>query len=249
MTNNLNDRTVTGEAPSRVTSSRALMRLHVETLFTMDDRGRLVSVNQPGGGAAPRFFLGRTTEGNVWAVRHDVDRGLAAALEELLESEPAGLQTGPVPASVAPYVDLLSRHDSVQRVWTGPAYGFPSALPNSEDIVHVTPNNVSVLTRYFTDWLGDVSAGVPMTAFLEDEAAVSICCSVRMTQRAHEVGVETHRDFRGRGHAARVVAGWARAVRDLSLTPLYSTSWENQSSQAVAKRLGLVQYGADLHVT
>ncbi len=225
------------------------MQLHVETLFTMDDRSRLVSVNGSGGGAAPRFLLGRTPEGNVWYVRHDVDRGLAAGLEELSESEPAGLQTGPTPDSATPYLDLLSHHDSVQRVWTGPTYRFPSELPDSVDIVYVTPDNVSVLTRYFKDWLEDVFAGVPMTACLEDGAAVSICCSVRMAQRAHEAGAETHRDFRGRGLAARVVVGWARAVRQLGLTPLYSTSWENQSSRAVANRLGLVQYGATFHVT
>lgn len=209
------------------------MQLHVETLFT----------------PAPRFFLGRTPEGNIWSLRHDVEQDLAAGLEELSGSEPVGLQIGPVPGSAAPYLDLLSRHHPVQRLWTGPAYCFPGELPGCVDIVYVTPDNASVLTRYFTDWLPDVATGVPMTAFLEDGAAVSICCSVRMTPRAHEVGVETHPDFRGRGYAARVVSGWARAVREQGLIPLYSTSWENPSSRAVANRLGLVQYGADFHVT
>jgi len=31
--------------------------------------------------------------------------------------------------------------------------------------------------------------------------------------------------------------------------PLFSTSWENAASQAVAKKLRLAQYGADFHVT
>jgi hypothetical protein len=32
-------------------------------------------------------------------------------------------------------------------------------------------------------------------------------------------------------------------------TPLYSTSWENEASLALAKKLGLPQYGVDLHIT
>jgi hypothetical protein len=56
---------------------RELMRLHVRALFTHDGAGRLVAANEPGGGAAPRFFLGRTAQGNIWRVRHDVDAALA----------------------------------------------------------------------------------------------------------------------------------------------------------------------------
>jgi hypothetical protein len=31
--------------------------------------------------------------------------------------------------------------------------------------------------------------------------------------------------------------------------PLYSTSWENEPSRTLAKTLGLIQYGVDLHIT
>jgi predicted GNAT family acetyltransferase len=72
---------------------------------------------------------------------------------------------------------------------------------------------------------------------------------VRITHEAHEAGVETLPDFRGRGYATDVVAGWARLVRSLGAVPLYSTSWENAASQAVARKLRLVQYGADFHIT
>jgi len=72
---------------------------------------------------------------------------------------------------------------------------------------------------------------------------------VRVTPVAYEVGVETAPEFRGRGYAAPVVAAWARVVREAGRIPLYSTSWENTASQAVARKLGLVQYGSDLHLT
>ena len=64
------------------------MRFHLEALFTMDAAGRLVSVNESGGGPAPRFFLGRTREGNVWSVRHDIDPSLAVALHVLRPARP-----------------------------------------------------------------------------------------------------------------------------------------------------------------
>ncbi|MGH2617528.1 MAG: GNAT family N-acetyltransferase, partial [Thermomicrobiales bacterium] len=41
---------------------------------------------------------------------------------------------------------------------------------------------------------------------------------------------------------------WAQAVRQEGRIPLYSTSWENLASQAVARKLGLVLYGVDLDI-
>ena len=72
---------------------------------------------------------------------------------------------------------------------------------------------------------------------------------MRITPRAHEAGVETAAECRGRGHAAAVVARWAAAVREQGAEPLYSTSWRNKASRAVARKLGLVPVGRDLHIT
>ena len=88
-----------------------------------------------------------------------------------------------------------------------------------------------------------------MTVVLHDGKTVSVCCSVRMTPQAHEAGVETHPAFRGRGYAARAVAAWAKTVYEMARVPLYSTSWENEPSRTLAKKLGLIQYGVDLHIT
>ena len=54
--------------------------------------------------------------------------------------------------------------------------------------------------------------------------------------------------YRGRGDAAAVVSGWAAAVREGGKTPLYSTSWDNEASKGVARKLGLVLYGTDLSI-
>ncbi|WP_369127476.1 GNAT family N-acetyltransferase [Candidatus Entotheonella palauensis] len=106
-----------------------------------------------------------------------------------------------------------------------------------------------MLHPHFREWIGDVVQCQPFFALIRDGCAVSVCGSVRKTSQAHEAGVETAQDFRGRGYAAAVVSAWAHAVRQIGLIPLYSTSWQNMASQAVARKLGLVPYGTDLHMT
>ncbi len=58
--------------------------------------------------------------------------------------------------------------------------------------------------------------------------------------------LEAHRQ---RGYAAAAVSSWAAAVQAAGCIPLYSTSWDNDPSLNVARRLGLVMYGEDCHLT
>lgn len=226
-----------------------IMTFHARALFTHDDRGRLRLVNEPGGVAAPRFFLGRTTAGNVWGFRFDLPDSLAERLEAVCLKEPAGV-LGQKPAHSDQYLRLLEMHSPVRKTWAGPAYLFPDGVgrPTGEAIT-VTEENKDVLVGGFEDWITDVPHRRPFLAALQEGRAVSICCSVRITHEAHEAGVETLDAFRGKGYAANVVARWADEVRDTGCTPLYSTSWENLSSQRVALKLALRQYGVDFHVS
>ena len=82
-----------------------------------------------------------------------------------------------------------------------------------------------------------------------DGVAVTACSSVRLTPQAAEAGLYTHADYRGRGYAADTVRCWAEAVRASGRIPLYSTSWENLASQAIARKLGAIQYGVDFSIT
>ena len=86
-------------------------------------------------------------------------------------------------------------------------------------------------------------------AIVEDNRAVSICASVRISDTVHCAGVETLVAYRRRGHAVNAVAAWAMAVRSRGATPFYSTSWENHASQRIAARLRLSLVGVDFHVT
>jgi hypothetical protein len=226
-----------------------LMRLHVEALFAHDAHGRLLRVNEPGGAAAPRFFLGRTADGDLCRFRHDVDEEVRRALAAAVRDDPGRDPLDEGASHAARYATILARAAPVERTWVGPAFAFPQDLPAADQVVRVTAANASLLAPLLAAWTPDVATCQPMLALLVDGRAAALCCSVRRTAHAHEAGVETAPAHRGQAHAPHVVAAWARAVREAGREPLYSTSWENAPSRAVARRLGLVPFGSDLHLT
>jgi hypothetical protein len=88
-------------------SDRDLMRLHVEALFTHDDHGDLVSINEPAGRPAPGFFIGVTRDATVRRFRHDVSVDLRRELDAECERSPAWLRgTG---------CDRMGRHSTRYR--------------------------------------------------------------------------------------------------------------------------------------
>lgn len=228
---------------------REIMRLHIATLFTLDSSGRMLRVNEPGGGPAPRFFLGRTAQGSIWRFRADVDDVIVRGVEALCSTESASESSTATPVDPSIYEQLLARSAAAQRTWTGPAYYCPRELAPTMHTVRITEENAGLLHPHLDAWVGDVASRQPMLAVLEGPGAVSVCASVRKSSRAHEAGVETAPEFRGRGFAALAVAAWAAAVWAADHIPLYSTSWENTTSRALADALGLRKYGTDLHIT
>lgn len=83
-----------------------------------------------------------------------------------------------------------------------------------------------------------------MLAIIENDHPVSICFCARRSEAAAEAGVETAESYRGKGYGPRVTAAWAQAIRESGRVPLYSTSWTNHASLAVARKLGLVAYAS-----
>jgi hypothetical protein len=241
----------------------ALMERHVEALYTHDTAGRLVRVREHNGGPAPRFFLGRTADAVVCRCRQDVDGALCIALEAAAAADPvdfaAEVTSNGRAADEARYVALLAQAAPVTKVWGGPAFHFATEIPDpaARDgagaaggaVVLVTDENVDVLRPLLPAWVPDVHLSPPLMALALDGQAVAVCGSVRITAPVHEAGVDTAAPFRGRGYAPQVVAAWARAVRELGAEPLYSTSWQNAASRAVARKLGLVLYGTDLSIS
>jgi len=223
--------------------STDLLTQHVHALFTHDENGRIVTENDWQGRVAPRFYLGKTRGGIVWRVRHAMPEETERRLAAIVESEPQDLAR---PLHESRYLDILAATTS--DVWFGPAYYFAEVRPIETNAILIDERNAFLLAAGLDDWIPDVPHQQPLVAVVEDGKAVSVCASVRITDTAHEAGVETLPDYRGRGFARAAVAGWAQEVDRLGALPMYSTSIDNIASQRVAQRLGLAQYGVDFSI-
>lgn len=229
-------------------TAHELMELHAGALFTHDRNMRLRTINEPwpGEAAAPRFFLGRTIEGtSICRFRHDVSEELVRQLEDLRADEPKVKDFRTKPKHLAAYMNLLQG----VTFTTGPCFEIPGEAVPSIQVTKITRGNMEGLLHGGFEWLAsEIDFAQPCVALLHDNRAVSVCRSVRITPRAHEAGLETLDEFRGRGYASVVAAGWAREVRRAGAVPLYSTGSDNLASQRVAGKLGLFYYGVNFTI-
>ena len=193
---------------------------------------------------APRFFLARTVEGNLWRTRHDLPDDLGAGLERLAVDEPVAVDPREPPRHAAAYAALLEQHAQLGDCYAGPAYSLPELAPQA-GAVTITRANAALLQAHFPYTLSRLAALAPVVAVVADGVAVATCSSVRITAQVAEAGVHTVEGYRGRGYGAEVVRGWAAAIRATGRLPLYSTWWANAPSLAVAKKLGAIQYAAE----
>ena len=223
------------------------MQLHVQALYVHDEQARLVAINDGSGNRAPRFFLGQTNQGHVWRFRNDLPLELCAELTALCQREP--LTTAERPIYEMEYGRLLAEHQPIAQIWFGPAYWFAEGVTVAPGPIPITEQNADLLQAELADWLPDVLTQQPFMAMVVNGQAVAVCASVRITEVAHEAGVETLVGYRQQGYGAAVVSAWAEAVVKKGALPIYSTSIENRASQRVATRLGLSQYGSDFHIT
>jgi hypothetical protein len=229
-----------------------LMQIHVSALYRLDDRNRLLAVNEPGDPRPddplpPRLYLGRTRAGHVWRFRHDLPESSLLELDAALHDEPVVADLSQLPRCIATLRKTLARDGPLTGTRSGPAWRFPDEIPRSEHVViPVTPENADLAQPVLL--AEDLPWRRPCLALVVDGRLASVCFSARNTPIAAEAGVETLEEFRGRGFASTVVAAWAEAVRAEGRIPLYSTSWENLASRSVARKLGLVMYGVDLSI-
>lgn len=212
------------------------MTLRLEVMYTHDARGRLLATREASGVSAPRFHLGRSRHGNVWRFRSDLEADSVRSLARLAAREPPMDASGDPPERMQSFRDVLGQCSAVEREHRGPAFAFPEA--------RVEPSSgPGRLVEMEVE-------GHPAFGLELDGAVVSVChCARRLPGRGAEAGVETSEGQRGRGHAPRVVAAWARAIADLGELPFYSTAWGNRASRAVARKLGLIWTGEDIHLS
>jgi hypothetical protein len=227
------------------------LELQIDALFTHDARGRIGSTNEPGGDRAPRFFFGRTRAGNRWRFRDDLDEDTVRALDGLAATEPVHDDLRAEPRNLAAFLAVLGVDRGDASMHFGPAFRFPDVVPMPTNVTRVAHADLRLLQRLGWNMeveTRDFARREPYFAVIDDGAAVAVCFSARLTARAAEAGVETLEGYRGRGYAPAVVAAWACAIRASGRVPLYSTSWDNLASQAVARKRGLIQYATDLSI-
>ena len=145
-----------------------LMRTQVATVFTFDAAGRMRSVNEPGGAAAPRFFMGQTPEGNQWWFRHDLELELVRALEALCLRTPVTHDMARPSLRADPYETLLAEHAPIENIWAGPAYYFPNDIEVPADTVLIEEGSRDMLRPYCVEWFDDVSDCQPFAVLPRD---------------------------------------------------------------------------------
>lgn len=233
-------------------SVRETVELHVDALYERDAAGRIAGV-RGGGAPAPLFHLVRSVEGNRWLVGATLPPAARSTLEALAAAEPrpralAEMEHGP-PACRGAVLALLASVTPVGGEYRGPAYMFPEA-PGLSSAVEVLGQPSDARPHAGLAWLAAFRDEDRPVVVARDATgtAVAVCHSARLGPASAEAGLEVAVAFRGRGLGVAVARGWATAVRAGGRVPLYSTSWENDASRGVARRLGLEAYAEDWHV-
>jgi hypothetical protein len=212
--------------------------IELATTFVIDDRGRISSTREPHASRGPLFTIIRSSTECAWAVRNDIPNDVAEEVACLARSEVPIGDFRAAPLHAARYLSLIGGRVG----FYGPAFHFPDLLEAGSDVVVV--DDEGLLERNFRGWkVGEIAAGrAPVIAIAEHGYPVSICFCARRSDTAAAAGLETAASHRGRGFAARVVAGWALEIRTSGRIPLYSAAWTNAASLAVARKLALIPY-------
>jgi RimJ/RimL family protein N-acetyltransferase len=213
----------------------SLAALQLRTLFTFDGDGHLVATRESHPAPAPRLFIVRTFDEVAWATQAEAPDEVV----RLAQTEPPLTDLRRPPVHADRYVRLLG-----DEVESGPAFTFPVDLELHPDVVRVE-EYAALRNRFAPD---EIAGRSPIYAVIEDGIAVSFCHCARSSDQAAEAGLFTEPLHRGHGLGTRVTASWAAAIRAEGRTPIYSTSWDNTASLAVARKLGLVPFGSDFSV-
>jgi len=213
--------------------------LQLNTLFERDSEGRILHTREPNPSTGSLFALVRSRTECAWAVHRDVPDNVADQLDALARTEPPAKELADEPVHAARYHALAGG-----RIDAGPVFTIPADIATQDDIAAVT--DLSQLEKHFHGWAPNEIAGCsPILAVMKDGHAVSVCFCARRSELAAEAGLETAAAFRRRGFGGRVTAAWARAIQASERLPIYSTSWSNTASRAVARKLGLASCAAD----
>ncbi|GAB1156023.1 hypothetical protein YWY31_20480 [Paenibacillus illinoisensis] len=217
-----------------------LMKIQAQTLYTMNPQLRLTGINEPEGGHAPALFIGMTSMGYLAYYNEHLPPNL---LDQLATE-------AKLPLDIPKLLGTIEAYKPVKHLWMGPAFVFREKWDKWHSRVQlIERHHTFLLEEHFPDLIGRSHAKAPVVAYVIGDSAVAVCCSARTSELGAEASLHTVPAYRGHGYGVETVKCWQYHVHESGRIPLYSTSWDNLSSQQVARKLGLYQYGMDFSIT
>lgn len=216
---------------------------HASVLFEFNVQRRITRINESDPEtAAPLVFVALGFTSNLALFRDDVPEQIALEITAELGTLPAWNGTRTDPAAFDPIRSIVENWRQDIEESHGPAFRFEVITDASVETVLIDASNDHLLAANFPYTRSVLAERSPVVGVVRNGAVVSACYSARSNDEAAEAGVDTIAEYRGQGFAVSVVEDWARATVAAGLVPLYSTSWQNQSSLSVAKKLDLEVY-------
>ena len=184
------------------------------TLFRLHPDRRIERENDPDCSPGPRFWLGRSADGNLAGIRADVPTAVADELAHLASSEPP-LADHMQPAHLDRYLALLAPvpHWNIGLVCPLPhALGFDTdarvALIDGDSdagrhLLHALSTHGMPEGLYSMGFRSAADLWAPWCAAVVDGEVASVAFAARLSEAGAELGLATATAFRGRGPRRR----------------------------------------------
>ncbi len=219
----------------------ALLRLELGTLWVTDLAGHLRHERTHVARRAPLLAVASGQNGACWATSIEVPAATAARVVDLLAPTASADAVGWRPDRAAEIVQVLQELEPAATAVGGPSYVVDQALPqpNAVDLLTSADARLDDLVDLLPE--ADRSLATPWVVALVDGDVAAVCETARSAPSSVEAGLWTYEPYRRRGFGVAVTAAWSTFVT--GRTAFYSTSWDNEASRGVARRLGLRPIG------
>lgn len=222
---------------------RDLTSRYLDMWFTLTNQG-LIEYRPK----ALRFGLEGCAGGNFLLIREDVSKNAREELEAWFQKEPPLSLPHSHPLYWERYVEILNSESTIEEHSdVSLAYSFPEDFSYHSEVRVVTSESatgqqlvtdVEVIDRT-SAWWDLTKIRAPWCIALANSEVASIVETVNTGRREIECGVKTAPHLRRRGFAAAALSGWFPIARKDQRLCFYSTEIENDSSQRLAKHIGL----------
>jgi hypothetical protein len=243
------------------TDALSLLETDAATVFACAAGGRILHENDPDRSPAPRMYLAGCEGGNLLHLRSDIDQDVADEIAAVFAREPVLADARAVPRFLDRYRELLGITSTLEAKSFGQIHLLPHDTTYDHSAALVLQGTAkgdklfAVLKRSGLPKAmvemghADVSHfWEPWCLAMEGDEIAAIAFAARLGDAGAALGLATMPDFRGRGFAAAVTAGWSSLPQLKNRTLIYSTTRDNLSSQRVIERLRLPYIGMSLRL-